>query len=262
MILQRSIRHFPAFNLHSQSRSKYKKAANRHHPSIYRSIHSWPGVANPTPYQILGLSRDAPYNKKAFNSLVKLYHPDLHQNQPKSEHDPSSSTQIRLQRYYLIVAAHELLSCPAKRLQYDRYNIGWEYPATYTSRSPGRRTDIYKQASHKPSYEAYSHKGSQKPIYMSNGFFAILVLSVVMANAVIQQERVRRSASKHKSQVYWIHESIVNTLAESLQLNASKSRDRRILEFLCRQYIATKKSDRRILGLMDEEDWENNMCRH
>ncbi|CEJ82044.1 hypothetical protein VHEMI02136 [[Torrubiella] hemipterigena] len=261
MILQRSIRAFPAFSLHSQSRSKYKKASNRHHASIYRSIHSWPCVANPTPYQVLGLSRDAPYNKKAFNSLVKLYHPDLHQNQQESERDPSS-TQIRLQRYYLVVAAHELLSCPAKRLQYDRHNIGWKYPAMQSNSSSGRRTGRYQQASHEPPHDAYSPRGPQKPIYMSNGFFAILVLSVVMANGVIQHERAKRSASKHKSQVYWIHENIVNSLAQSLQLNASKSRDRRILEFLCRQYIATKKSDNRILGLMDEEDWENNICRH
>lgn len=253
MILQRAIRPFPHLSLHSSSKSEYKRASRRQFLVRYEMMHSWPAAANPTPYQVLGLRRDLPYNKAAFNALVKLYHPDSHASRKESQND-ASSAEIRLQRYYLVVAAHELLSCPSKRLLYDRQNIGWKHSVAYS-------TENTRSRNNSPTYTHSEHESSskqQKPIYMSNGFFAILVLSVAMANAVIQQERGRRSAARHRRRVLWLHEDIVQSLSGSRQLNEGKSRDKRILEFLCRQYIASNKTD----GLFEGEDWENNICRH
>ncbi|RDA92720.1 hypothetical protein CP533_1405 [Ophiocordyceps camponoti-saundersi (nom. inval.)] len=96
-------------------------------PSVSASTSSeamtWPRGPNPSPYEVLGVSRSGPYSKTRFYQLVKLYHPDS--NQPSSVLPPS----VRLERYRLVVAANDLLSDPAKRRLYDALGIGWLPPS-------------------------------------------------------------------------------------------------------------------------------------
>ncbi|KAF2459419.1 hypothetical protein BDY21DRAFT_377808 [Lineolata rhizophorae] len=91
----------------------------------------------PTPYQILGLKKGSPYNKRCFYELVKLYHPDRHvcssSDHPVAPAKPPAAPAaaahiphaVRLERYRLLVAAHDILSDPAKRAAYDRWGAGW-----------------------------------------------------------------------------------------------------------------------------------------
>ncbi len=62
-------------------------------------------------YAVLGLSRDATQDdiKRAFRRLARSYHPDVNRD-PEAEH-----------RFKEINLAHETLSDPAKRRQYDLY---------------------------------------------------------------------------------------------------------------------------------------------
>ncbi|KAF3483794.1 uncharacterized protein GIQ15_03118 [Arthroderma uncinatum] len=84
---------------------------------------SWPSSPSFTPYDLFRLERNAPYSKKRYYQLVKIYHPDGHCNgHPHCKDLPES---VRLQRYRLLVAAHELLSNPTKRSEYDRFGRGW-----------------------------------------------------------------------------------------------------------------------------------------
>ncbi|EFQ99618.1 hypothetical protein MGYG_02631 [Nannizzia gypsea CBS 118893] len=84
---------------------------------------SWPASPSFTPYDLFRLERNAPYSKRRFYQLVKIYHPDGHCNgHPLCKDLPES---VRLQRYRLLVAAHELLSNPTKRSEYDKFGRGW-----------------------------------------------------------------------------------------------------------------------------------------
>ncbi|RDA85211.1 hypothetical protein CP532_3289 [Ophiocordyceps camponoti-leonardi (nom. inval.)] len=95
---------------------------------------TWPRGPNPSPYEVLGISRGAPYSKSRFYQLVKRYHPDS--SHPSSALPPS----VRLERYRLVVAANDLLSDPAKRRLYDAHGIGWSPSSpSHSSSSPHRR---------------------------------------------------------------------------------------------------------------------------
>jgi len=72
------------------------------------SNHVWPtapkGQSCPTPYQIFDLKHNAAYSKAQYYRLVKLYHPDLNGTASKKISD-----QVKMERYRLIVAAHNSL---------------------------------------------------------------------------------------------------------------------------------------------------------
>lgn len=81
----------------------------------------WPTSANPTPYEVLGLSRGCPYSKAQYFRLAKLYHPDRRHHAP----DDGISHMTKLERYRLVVAANEILSNPQRKRMYDLYGFGW-----------------------------------------------------------------------------------------------------------------------------------------
>lgn len=100
------------------------------HCSKCQSVHlPWPeltpATAIPTPYQILHLEKNATYSKQHFYELAKVYHPDRHLSEPELSDETSLSSDVRIERYRLVVAAHEILSDPVKRSAYDRFGIGW-----------------------------------------------------------------------------------------------------------------------------------------
>ncbi len=82
----------------------------------------WPTSARPTPYEIFGLARDAPYCKARYFQLAKLYHPDT-QRHVSADGIPHST---KLERYRLVVLANEILSDPQKRRMYDQCGLGWD----------------------------------------------------------------------------------------------------------------------------------------
>ncbi|OOG00293.1 hypothetical protein ASPCADRAFT_57 [Aspergillus carbonarius ITEM 5010] len=82
----------------------------------------WPPTQDLTPYNILNLRPSDPYTKAPFYNLVKIYHPDRYHTVPSN-----LSPATREHRYRLVLAAHELLSDPQKRLAYDRYGVGWAW---------------------------------------------------------------------------------------------------------------------------------------
>lgn len=93
----------------------------------------WPSHSNFSPYDLFGLDRNAPYSKRRFYELAKVYHPD----RACSGHPACKglSDPTRTERYRIIVAAHELLSDPAKREAYDKFGDGWHHQ---TNKRAGR----------------------------------------------------------------------------------------------------------------------------
>ena len=56
----------------------------------------WPTALNPTPYDIFGHPKDAPYSKHRFYELVKLYHPDRHSHTAHGMHTPPQYCLCRM----------------------------------------------------------------------------------------------------------------------------------------------------------------------
>ncbi|OAX81986.1 hypothetical protein ACJ72_03662 [Emergomyces africanus] len=101
---------------------------------------SWPATPTFSPYDIFKQSKTEPYSKRRYYDLVKVYHPDLqNKDHPLFK---SISEPIRLHRYRLIVAAHEILSDPAKRDAYDRYGHGWDHRSELFAEKKARNLDV------------------------------------------------------------------------------------------------------------------------
>ena len=110
----------------------------------FRDSMNWPCRKNtpwtPSPYDIFELERNAVYSKHKFYELVKMYHPDMNGNLT------CKLTQVeRLERYRLVVQAHEILSDPEKRRAYDACGAGWR-----ASRTATRYTKGYTSSDGKP----------------------------------------------------------------------------------------------------------------
>ena len=68
-------------------------------------------------YEVLGVEKSAPEKeiKRAYRKLARKYHPDLNQDNPKAE-----------ETFKSINEAHEVLSDPEKRKQYDQFGQYWQ----------------------------------------------------------------------------------------------------------------------------------------
>jgi DnaJ-class molecular chaperone len=71
-------------------------------------------MAIPTPYEVLGVKRDASADdiRKAYRKLAKQLHPDLNPGKPEAE-----------ARFKAVTAANDILSDAEKRARYDRGEI-------------------------------------------------------------------------------------------------------------------------------------------
>ncbi|KAF4463132.1 Heat shock [Fusarium albosuccineum] len=226
----------------------------------------WPRTPCPSPHEILGVESGKMYDKENFLRLVKLYHPDLN-----GENSLTRSLQpaIRLERYRLIVAANELLSDPSKRKMYELYNVGWIFKQTTDEPGmpPSRpvwptSTPDTSPANTRPDGRSgrYYTTMRQEPIYMSNGAFAVILLTIAMVGVIAQHERARTSRWQHKQLELALHGSILENLQDLILSSQDKAKDERVLEFLARRHLGLVRSDGHYHPL--EINAEENMCRH
>ncbi|KAM0797249.1 hypothetical protein BDR22DRAFT_892357 [Usnea florida] len=211
----------------------------------------WPDLSSPnvvpTPYQILRLKKDSPYSKRRFYELVKIYHPD------RNGHDVGSSDasvlpgSIKMERYRLIVTAHEILSDPVKRCEYDKSGAGWngrpELGASKTSWCYDRETkwsgfdtndSPYRNATWEDWEKWYQRdKAKQDPLYFSNGGFLMLVLAAVFLGGFGQSTRVGEYSNAFQRQAKKVHDDASKAIrrrrTESQEFG---NRDERLQHFL------------------------------
>ena len=208
---------------------------------------SWPEATKPhqtpTPYQILHCSRGEAYSKNRFYALVKLYHPD--------RCHPTSAVaqlplQVRLERYRLLVAAHDILSDVEKRKAYDAWGLGWAGHQTagsahhhYSWDFDERRwaSDPRNNATWE-DWERWHHENDgtkeadARTIQLSNFAFVSLILAFVSIGGVVQGTRFttfNNSVAERREQ---IHREATMELRRSKDASASGDRDERIRSFL------------------------------
>lgn len=183
---------------------------------------AWPTAANPTPYDIFATTKSAPYSKKTFYQLVKLYHPDRHPHTSST----SLSQATKLDRYRLVVAANTILSDPTKRRAYDLYGAGWAGTHNMSNKTFRDADRAWRReagsAAGNATWEDWeqwhrAHNGTsgekQSPLYMSNGLFVgALALFVVLGswgqatragNHSVHLIEMRETSSQHISEEMW-----------------------------------------------------------
>ena len=102
----------------------------------------------PSPYDIFEIERDGVYTKHRFYELVKMYHPDRHNHISAGSTDPIAGVppMERIERYRLVIQAHDILSDPVKRRAYNATGAGWGSRATTTFSSSQPSTSAASSA--------------------------------------------------------------------------------------------------------------------
>lgn len=242
---------------HGQRRRQSSLSARRHDSLSGSEPLTWPSTPCPSPHEILGAKRGAPYSKSRFYRLVKLYHPDLAHDGPGAV-----SRATRAERYRLVVGANELLSCPERRRRYEQHGVGWVFPSTspaHASRAwkPTRQTDDdFRRWSH--GWEQ-STTGQQVPLFASNAAVAMMLVALAFAGAIVQLERARRAQWTLRLGDAALQDAIARDLEGVAQRLEGKPRELRILEFLARREFGVLREcgDGALPG-----DPGDNLCRH
>lgn len=211
----------------------------------------WPELSSPnavpTPYQILRLKKDSPYSKRRFYELVKIYHPD------RNGHDVGSSDtsvlpgSIKMERYRLIVTAHEILSDPVKRCAYDKSGAGWngrpEHGAPKYSWGYNRETkwsgfdtndSPFRNATWEDWEKWYQRdKAKQDTLHFSNGGFIMLVLAAVFLGGFGQSTRVGEYSNAFQRQAEKVHDDASKAIRRRrTESQGFGNRDERLQHFL------------------------------
>ncbi|KAL9119050.1 MAG: hypothetical protein Q9187_004398 [Circinaria calcarea] len=209
----------------------------------------WPhlrsATAIPTPYQIFNLRKGAPYSKRRFYELVKLYHPDRNVYDEDSSKPGYLSQAVKLERYRLIVAANDILSDPVRRNAYDRYGAGWNgQPACAGSQGWKKKaswsdfdnSESPAQNATWEDWEKWHHRDSkpkQEPLYFSNGgVFSVIVFVAILAG-MGQVTRVGELSKSFIEQVEAMHdESSKDLQRRRIESQNFMNKDARVHNFL------------------------------
>ncbi|KAL9127181.1 MAG: hypothetical protein Q9217_003889 [Psora testacea] len=212
----------------------------------------WPALPHPssipTPYQIFQLKRNAPYTKQRYYQLVKVYHPDRNGHEECSAHISSLSGAVKMERYRLIVAAHEILSDPTKRKAYDKTGAGWHgrpgHDAIRSYWSPREETkwsgfdhndSPFRNATWEDWERWYQRQSGKKqnPVFASNGGFLSLVVSVVLLGVFGQSLRVDEYGNMFKRQVERMNDDASTFVRQKkTETQGFGNRDARLQSFL------------------------------
>ncbi|KAJ5643685.1 uncharacterized protein N7484_006192 [Penicillium longicatenatum] len=191
---------------------------------------AWPKSPSFTPYDILNIPRNGTYTKTRYYDLVKLYHPD--------RHSADITPEVRLQRYKIVVAAHEILSDPVKRAAYDKFGTGWNHASRPDPTGPdGPDVNIYGNATWE-DWERWNnrHNGKQQHIVDHRTFTRLIILLTLFGGAV-QASWIGQMNTGYEERLREVSEDSMRFLSGRRQsaVNQMPSNDARVQSFLIRR---------------------------
>ncbi|OXV05540.1 hypothetical protein Egran_06694 [Elaphomyces granulatus] len=209
---------------------------------------SWPSMPSFTPYDLFNQKKNAPYSKSRFYELVKIYHPDRSCNGHPMCKDISQ--EVRLQRYRLIVSAHEILSDPVKRAAYDKYGAGWhsnpghdgfhsrtgsEYPGFW--KYTDREDPIFSNGTWE-DWERWHHRHHPRQAReVSDGTFITFIILLALFGGVLQGSRLTQYRAGFEQRLQEVDAQSAELLAGRRQQTTDElnSSDARVQSFLIRR---------------------------
>jgi curved DNA-binding protein CbpA len=253
---------------------RWRTYADVHHGncSAFRDNIHWPAPktppVTPTPYEIFELPKGGAYSKHKFYELVKIYHPDRHGLEGTA--CAGISHVEKLERYRLVVLAHEILSDPIKRKAYDSYGAGWgsferqstKHSRGYYSTSAGKPFGFGEGYDSSPFNNATwedwerwyrrsepNHKQAYAGNYINPNAFASFVILMAVITGVAQATRAGQYSGSLEERANAFTDETSRFLASrATQYNENNlTSDGRIKHFL-------EKRDPSKYGLKDEEE--------
>lgn len=207
---------------------------------------SWPTTPTFTPYDIFKQERNAPYSKARFYALVKIYHPDM----PCNGHPlcKDISHEVRLQRYRLVVTAHEILSDPIKRAAYDKWGVGWHSNPDINSSSDssgdaaprsrtGRDDPIYANATWEDWERYYNRHSPEQRAIVDHRTFVTFLLLLTLFGAGLQVSWLGQYSVAFEQRIQDMNEKSVRFLTGRRQQTTTQmdSSEARVQQFLMRR---------------------------
>ncbi|KAK1910018.1 hypothetical protein P3342_008192 [Pyrenophora teres f. teres] len=228
---------------------RHSSASHHHEPELLRWPEAQKPHKNPTPYQILRCRRGDAYTKHRFYALVKLYHPDACHASPAIAQLP---LHVRLERYRMLVTAHDILSDIEKRKAYDIWGHGWAGHDTTPAAprhndwdyDPRRWTTDPRSNATWEDWERWHYENDggnhaadgddDRTVQMSNFTFMALLFAFISIGSVVQGTRFstfNNSAIERRDQIHR-EASMEYRRSKNATLSASGDRDERIRTFL------------------------------
>ncbi|PTU21400.1 hypothetical protein P175DRAFT_0476455 [Aspergillus ochraceoroseus IBT 24754] len=204
---------------------------------------SWPSSPSFTPYDVFGQDRRAPYSKHRFYELVKIYHPD----RPCNDHPlcRDISPERRLQRYHIVVAAHEILSNPSRRAAYDRCGTGWHlHPAGNHQPTPswaGTGSSNYGPIFHNATWEDwerwYNRDAPRQETIVDHRTFSAFVVLLVLFGGAVQASWIGKLSTGYEDRLRDLNEQSTRFLNERRKntVNQLGSSEAKVQHFLIRR---------------------------
>jgi curved DNA-binding protein CbpA len=210
------------------------------------------------------LEKSAVYSKHKFYELVKIYHPDR-----TGIGASEGITHVeRLERYRLVVQAHEILSDPVKRRAFDSSGAGWGASRSATRHSRGFTNSEGKSYGYGPDddssifqngtwedwerwYRRHDNPNKQaySGIYLHPNAFASFVILLAVLTGVLQATRAGQFSGRLEERAKAFTEEtrgFLTSRADHYQENQLGA-EGRIKHFL-------EKRDPSRSGLKDEEE--------
>lgn len=130
-------------------------------------------------YKILGVDRNIPQDqvREAYRKRAKLFHPDLHPNDPKAK-----------AKFQALNEAYDVISDPEKRKKYDQYGERW------------READAYAQQGGAGGQQYWSSNGGGSP-FEGGGGFSSFFQDLFGAKAGRTHSRTRSSARQNTGEM-------------------------------------------------------------